>query len=67
MYCCIIKSIYQSWLERVGLDFGSGGKLRLKFASEAGLQELVCGVRQPWQQARGVQLEVRNNLGTYER
>ena len=56
----ILQSIYQCWLERTCLNF-TDGKLRLRFESEAGLQELVRGVRLPWEKSHGIKLEVSFN------
>ena len=56
----ILQSIYQCWLERTCLNF-TDAKLRLRFESEAGLQELVRGVRLPWEKSHGIKLEVSFN------
>ena len=55
------QSIYQSWLERTCLDFGDI-KLRLRFDTENGLQDLVKGVRLPWERSKGIKLEVSQLL-----
>ena len=55
------QSIYQSWLERTCLEFGDI-KLRLRFDTENGLQDLVKGVRLPWERSKGIKLEVRQLL-----
>ena len=53
------QSIYQWWPERTSLEF-PGVKLRLRFTTEAGLQEFVRGLKQVWENKRGVRLEVEN-------
>ena len=55
------QSIYQSWLERTCLEFGDI-KLRLRFDTENGLQDLVKGVRLPWERSKGIKLEVSQLL-----
>ena len=55
------QSIYQSWLERTCLEFGDI-KLRLRFDTENGLQDLVKGVRLPWERSKGIKLEVSQFL-----
>ena len=52
------QSIYQSWLERISLDFESGSRIRLKLITETGVQELVRMIRIPWEKTRGIKLEV---------
>jgi len=49
--------IYESWPGRCCLVLG-GSRLGLRFATEAGVQELVAGFRQTWQHSRaGKQIE----------
>jgi len=50
-------SIYQSWLERISLDFESGSRIRLKMITETGVQEVVAMIRLPWERNSGVKLE----------
>jgi len=50
-------SIYQSWLERISLDFESGSRIRLKMITETGVQEVVSMIRIPWERNSGVKLE----------
>jgi len=49
-------AIYQTWPERTRLNLADL-KLRLKFETEAGVQELVGCIREAWELARGVKLE----------
>lgn len=51
-------AIYQTWPERIKIEFGEDLILRLKFETEAGVQELVSCIRNTWEIARGVKLEV---------
>ena len=52
-----LQAIYQTWPERTRLELADL-KLRLKFETEAGVQELVGSIREAWELARGVKLEV---------
>eukprot|EP00092_Neocalanus_flemingeri_P010449 GFUD01011260.1.p1 GENE.GFUD01011260.1~~GFUD01011260.1.p1 ORF type:complete len:1434 (+),score=529.61 GFUD01011260.1:103-4404(+) len=49
-------AIYQTWPERTRLELADL-KLKLKFETEAGVQELVGSIREAWELARGVKLE----------
>jgi len=51
-------AIYQTWPQRTKLEFGEDLTLRLKFETEEGVQELVSCIREPWEAAKGVKLEV---------
>ena len=61
------QSIYQSWLERISLDFESGSRIRLKLITETGVQEVVRMIRIPWEKTRGIKLEVsfRNDVNSF--
>jgi len=50
-------AIYQTWPERTRLDLADM-KLRFKFETEAGVQELVGSLREVWELSKGVKLEV---------
>jgi hypothetical protein len=52
------KAIYQTWPERTRLELSGDLNLRLKFETEAGVQEMVGCIREAWETARGVKLEV---------
>ena len=53
-----MQDIYESWPGRCCLVL-DGSRLGLRFATEAGVQELVAGLRQTWQHSRaGKQIEV---------
>ena len=55
---CCVQDIYESWPGRCCLVL-DGSRLGLRFATEAGVQELVAGLRQTWQHSRaGKQIEV---------
>jgi len=51
-------AIYQTWPERTRLELAGDLTLRLKFETEAGVQEMVGCIREAWEMARGVKLEV---------
>jgi len=51
-------AVYQTWPERTKLEFSEDLILRLKFETEGGVQEMVSSIREAWEAARGVKLEV---------
>ena len=52
------QAVYQTWPERTKLEFSEDLILRLKFETEGGVQEMVSSIREAWEVARGVKLEV---------
>jgi len=50
-------AIYQTWPENTRLELAGDLNLRLKYETEAGVQEMVGCIREAWEMARGVKLE----------